>query len=301
MHVEAQVVITADGGGLGLGLIVAALLLGMRHGVDWDHIAAITDITATQDEPRRGLLLGTLYAAGHAAVVFFIGVGVIVAGRNIPAWADVLMGRVVGWTLILLGLYLVYSLAKFGQDFAMRSRWMLVLSAIRRSATAVRTRRGQSRPATTHEHPHAAAGGATHEHEHTENRHPGRDDSHVHTHRHTHDAGSDAFTTYGTGTSVGVGMLHGIGAETPTQVVVFLAAASAGGTVAGVTVLGVFLFGLFLSNSLITVASSFGFLAASRSGRARVVLGGVTAVMSLVVGILFVLGLDAALPAFFAG
>ena len=39
----------------GLGVLVTGLLLGIRHGFDWDHIAAITDITsttATADAPR---------------------------------------------------------------------------------------------------------------------------------------------------------------------------------------------------------------------------------------------------------
>src|SRR5919204_85430 len=31
----------------GATLLGAALALGMRHGIDWDHIAAITDITST--------------------------------------------------------------------------------------------------------------------------------------------------------------------------------------------------------------------------------------------------------------
>ena len=30
-----------------LTLLTTALLLGVRHGIDWDHIAAITDITST--------------------------------------------------------------------------------------------------------------------------------------------------------------------------------------------------------------------------------------------------------------
>ncbi len=55
--------------GLGIGLIVSSLLLGLRHGVDWDHIAAITDIAATQDSPRRGFALGIVYAFGHGLVV----------------------------------------------------------------------------------------------------------------------------------------------------------------------------------------------------------------------------------------
>ena len=28
-------------------MLVTGLLLGVRHGIDWDHIAAITDITST--------------------------------------------------------------------------------------------------------------------------------------------------------------------------------------------------------------------------------------------------------------
>ena len=33
---------------LGVGVIVSAFLFGFRHGIDWDHIAAITDITSSQ-------------------------------------------------------------------------------------------------------------------------------------------------------------------------------------------------------------------------------------------------------------
>ena len=32
--------------GGGTGVFAAALALGLRHGIDWDHIAAITDITS---------------------------------------------------------------------------------------------------------------------------------------------------------------------------------------------------------------------------------------------------------------
>src|SRR3989441_5804145 len=33
--------------GSSIGIVSAALALGIRHGIDWDHIAAITDITST--------------------------------------------------------------------------------------------------------------------------------------------------------------------------------------------------------------------------------------------------------------
>src|SRR3954471_11325200 len=31
----------------GIGIYTTAIALGIRHGIDWDHIAAITDITST--------------------------------------------------------------------------------------------------------------------------------------------------------------------------------------------------------------------------------------------------------------
>ena len=35
---------------LGIGIVVSGFLFGFRHGIDWDHIAAITDITSSQEE-----------------------------------------------------------------------------------------------------------------------------------------------------------------------------------------------------------------------------------------------------------
>src|SRR5437762_5970620 len=35
------------GVGGSIGVLGAAMALGIRHGIDWDHIAAITDITST--------------------------------------------------------------------------------------------------------------------------------------------------------------------------------------------------------------------------------------------------------------
>ncbi len=41
-------------------LIFSALVFGLRHGIDWDHIAAITDITASQETTRTRLWFGTV-------------------------------------------------------------------------------------------------------------------------------------------------------------------------------------------------------------------------------------------------
>lgn len=279
--------------GLGIGLLLSALFLGMRHGVDWDHIAAITDLTATQDRPRRGVLLGTIYALGHGFVVLAIGAVAIVAGQNLPDSVDAFFGRIVGWTLILLGVYVAYTLISQRGEFRMQSRWMLLIRGVRRLAARFR-----SRGTVEHEHAHAAHD-VHHQGDQPGDKQPVAAPL-VHSHRHVH--GPDELTgEYGGRVSLGVGMLHGVGAETPTQVVIFLAAAEAGGTAAGMAVLVTFLVGLFTTNTVIAVATAYGFRSADRRRRFQMIVGGVTAVVSLVVGTLFALGQEAVLPGFFGG
>jgi hypothetical protein len=55
------------------------------------------------------------------------------------------------------------------------------------------------------------------------------------------------------------------------------------------------------ANSVITLASAFGLAAAAKRRRVQLVMGTATAVMSILVGGLFLFGFDGALPAFFAG
>src|SRR5207244_691539 len=78
-----------------------------------------------------------------------------------------------------------------------------------------------------------------------------------------------------------------IGAETPTQIVIFLAAAGAGGKAVGETVLAAFIVGLLTSNSLITFGSAVGFLKASENWRIYVSIAWITAVVGLVLGTLY--------------
>jgi high-affinity nickel-transport protein len=278
--------------GLGIGLLISALLLGMRHGVDWDHIAAITDLAATQDTPRRGLFLGTIYASGHGVVVLLIGTVAIAAGRSLPAGIDALFGRIVGWTLILLGVYVAYSLIAHREGFRMQSRWMLAIRGVRKLVARFRSRR-----AVEHEHPHAALD--VH-HETADSGADRRGGNLVHSHRHVH-APDDLADEIGGRVSFGIGMLHGVGAETPTQVVIFLAAAQAGGSAAGLAVLVAFLLGLLITNTLIAVTAAYGFRSPKQRRRFQIGLGSITALVSILVGALFALGREAVLPGFFGG
>lgn len=281
-------------------LIASAFVFGFRHGIDWDHIAAITDITSSQRSVRTGLRFATLYAAGHAVAVFLIGLVAIVAGESLPDSIDRAMGKVVGVTLLVLGAYVLYALIRYREDFRMRSRWMLVFSAVRRAFHWIAARLGKE-GSIEHEHEHFSED--EHFHHHNGGTHETREGNvavrtktHIHTHSHT-----DPFMNYGTGTSLAVGALHGVGAETPTQVLIFLAAAGAGGALIGVITLAVFLVGLFAANSALALLSASGFLAAGRNFAVYATVSVFTAVASLLLGASFVLGRDAWLPLFFGG
>jgi cytochrome c biogenesis protein CcdA len=293
---------------LSLGVLASSFLFGFRHGIDWDHLAAITDITSSQEDRRLSVLYGTIYALGHALVVFVIGTAAILIGEKLPEGVDEVMGRIVGFTLIVLGVFVFVSLIRHGREFRMRSRWMLLFSGVRGAYRKIQARR-TTEPG---DHPHDR-NEPVHMHEEDgehlavavaddlpvsqwHHGHHGRPGHHHHKHPEP-----DAFMNYGGRTAFIVGMLHGIGAETPTQVLIFATAVGAGGKAAGEAVLVAFLVGLLVSNSLITFGSAFGFLRASKNWTVYVTIAVLTGVFSLVIGTLLLFGKETVLPALFGG
>jgi high-affinity nickel-transport protein len=244
--------------GFSLALLVASYLLGLRHGIDWDHIAAIADITSSQESPRRALWYSTLYALGHGSVVIVIGAALILSGLTLPEPVEMVMERVVGATLVLLGIWVMVSLVRRGSEFQLRSRWMLIFAAFRRLSRRLRTRLGKAPLEETSD---------------------------------------DLVSEYGARTSLGVGALHGVGAETPTQVLIFLAAAGAGGRGVGLATLLVFVAGIITMNTFLAVGAAFGMVNAARSKVVNMTAGVVVALFSLAIGTVFLFGLGDVLPA----
>jgi hypothetical protein len=184
------VIATTAHTGLDVGLVVTALGLGFRHGIDWDHIAAITDITGSQDTPRASLFYATCYFVGHALVIAILGVVAIVASEHLPASVDVVMERVVGITLLLLGVYIGVSLFRNGRDFRMRSRWMIMIVALRKLTAQLHPHRLALEPDVV------SSGASTSAHRH------------MHHFASNHD--TNPLTGYGVGAATGIGVLHGM-------------------------------------------------------------------------------------------
>lgn len=296
-----------EAGGLGqgvtLGVLVAVGVAGLRHGFDIDHIAAISDIVSSQQSRRRSFSLATTYAIGHMLVLLVLGAAAVLAGARTPVGAVGPMNRIIGLTLIALGSYVVYSLVRFRRDFTMVSRWMLITSGVRRVLHWIRPPR---RIVIEHEHEHASG-----HHDHPEGlttassarRSPVvlADSKHVHRHKHVVHEPVDPFTEYSGLTSFVVGMVHGVGAETPTQLILFTSAAGVAGSWAGVSLVVAFAGGLLLGNLVLTGIVIGGTAAGRRMPVIHMALGTATALLSLWVGLAYLLGRPDLLPAVLGG
>lgn len=240
--------------------LVSCALLGLRHGFDYDHLAAITDITSVQRGWREGMRLGLLYALGHAFTVALLGVAVIFLHMSLPAGMDAVGERLVGATLIVLAVYVLWSFVRRrgapGHVHAVpRSRIALLVSGARQAGWYAR--RVWDRDALRPE--------------------------------------PFAFK-YDQSSVFLVGIVHGLGAETPSQLLLFLLAANLGGTSRGLIGLMCFIGGLLVMNTMMT-ASASGIFAGSRNRpMVQTVVTSLTAVYSLVIGALFLLGSSGKLP-----
>jgi cytochrome c biogenesis protein CcdA len=244
---------------IGIALLGTGLGLGLRHGIDWDHIAAISDITSSQSNHRRSLFMGTLYALGHAAVVIVLGLLAIWFGTLLPEWVDGYMESVVGVTLLLLGIWLIWSMSRNKGRLVMRSRWMIVFDLAKSAYSKINTKKSTDNKITT----------------------------------------DTAKREYGSGASVSIGVIHGIGAETGSQALLLAAAAGATSALTGSFLLIAFVVGLVVSNTLIAIATTAGLLGTDRHHKFHTALGIVIAVFSLVLGSMFILGTADSLPTFF--
>jgi high-affinity nickel permease len=236
--------------------LLSAAILGFRHGFDYDHIAAITDITSVETSRKRALRMGLVYALGHAATVAILGGLVILFQQSIPKTLDNWAERAVGVTLVILGVYVLGTLLREKAEYIPRSRAAILMDSSRWLAWRFKRFFGVA----SDEAPQRQSG------------------------------------PYSWTSVFAVGVIHGLGAETPSQLMLFMLAANLGGAGRGLLGLAVFLAGLLLMNTLMT-ASAVGLfgLSAMKPNLLRFVIGA-TAAYSVVVGSVFLLGASRLLP-----
>ncbi len=197
--------------------LLSAAVLGFRHGLDYDHIAAISDISSVQLKARDAMRYGLLYVAGHATTIAVLGSAAVVFRIALPAASDRWAERLVGLTLLVLGVYVLGTFFRptfFGSSTHGHSHPRTRITLLMNAALWVYWRLTRIFGGTRVEAPQVFKDG------------------------------------YGTSSIFLVGVIHGLGAETPTQILLFLMAANLGGTAAGLLGLLMFIVGLLVMNTL---------------------------------------------------
>src|SRR5436190_2042439 len=91
-----------------LVVVLAAILLGLRHATDPDHLAAVSTLVAA-DEPdaRRAGRLGFIWGLGHATSLLVFGVPIVLFASYLPDALQTAAETAVGLVIILLALRLL--------------------------------------------------------------------------------------------------------------------------------------------------------------------------------------------------
>ena len=298
--------------------LLSCALLGLRHGFDYDHLAAITDITSIQRGWRDGMRLGILYALGHALTVAVLGLAVIVLRLSLPAGMDIVGERLVGATLIALSLYVLVAWLRHRRD-------------PQREYDPLRERDPQTENGPQLQHSQLQDVQLRNGRQPQNNQRPhhipqAHHAQHIHLAQHTHPiprsriallvSGArytawrlrrlrnptlprpDPFRfDYSNSSVFLVGIIHGLGAETPSQLLLFLLAANLGGTSRGVLGLVCFILGLLAMNTLMTASAGGVFASGAHRPRLQSIATSITVVYSFIIGTIFLFGISDKLPA----
>jgi ABC-type nickel/cobalt efflux system permease component RcnA len=161
-----------------------AVLLGIRHATDPDHLTAVSTVVLSRgsEGARRAGVLGLAWGVGHATTLLAFGIPLLLFARRLPA--SMLQGAEVA-----IGLIIVFLAAR------LLLRWQ----------------RGHYH---THAHVH---GGVLHAHPHV---HEGSHPEHAtgHAHAHAERLGRSPHAAFG------IGMVHGLGGSAGTGILVVGAA-----------------------------------------------------------------------------
>jgi high-affinity nickel permease len=95
----------------GAPLLVAlgiALVLGLRHASDPDHLVAVTSLVAADGgDTRAATRLGAWWGAGHAAMLLVIGLPLIFFKSELPPWLESGAEKAVGIVILLLSVRVI--------------------------------------------------------------------------------------------------------------------------------------------------------------------------------------------------
>ena len=97
---------------MSLTLLLLGFVIGMRHAVETDHVAAVASLATRSTSVRDTVRQGAAWGLGHTLTLFLFGSIVLVLGLAMPEPMAQTLELVVGVMLVLLGIDVLRRLAR---------------------------------------------------------------------------------------------------------------------------------------------------------------------------------------------
>lgn len=97
--------------GQGLFLIYG-LMLGARHAVEPDHLAAVSTMAAHGRSRREIISLASAWGAGHATLITVVGTLLILLPWQPPGWFESRAEALVGLVMVIMGCYVLWNMRR---------------------------------------------------------------------------------------------------------------------------------------------------------------------------------------------
>lgn len=87
-----------------LTVLLFGFLLGLKHAVEADHLAAVSTIVAERKNILSSTIIGGFWGVGHTLSLFIVGSLVIFLKLQIPERVEARLEAIVGGMLVILGI-----------------------------------------------------------------------------------------------------------------------------------------------------------------------------------------------------
>ncbi|MBC8339576.1 MAG: urease accessory protein [Rhodospirillales bacterium] len=232
-----------------LSILTLGFLIGMRHTLEADHVAAVATLTARAGSVRRAVPLGLMWGLGHTLALGGFGMAALLLGAALPQSLAGFLELAVGVMLVALGTDVLVRLIRDRIHF--------------------------------HVHRHHDGVVHFHAHSHAGDPNPGephKDLRNAPAHRHCHSAGLRVRAFF-------IGIMHGMAGS---AVLIVLTMQSLPSLAAGMTYIALFGMGSILGMTVLTAAIAWplhrwGQTLTWLNNTARAGVGGLTIVLGVVI------------------
>ncbi len=137
-----------------ISILLLGFLLGMRHAVEADHIAAVASLTSTTNSVWKGIQQGMAWGVGHTLTLFLFGSIVLFVANIVPEQVVSKIELAVGVMLIFLGADVLRRLIAERVHFHTHTHTQGEGNATHFHAHSHRGEEKQKHNATHHRHSH---------------------------------------------------------------------------------------------------------------------------------------------------